>query len=361
MKGNECGSRPQILIVDDHKEVLITLKIWLEEEGFDAFAAANSGEALKILDQESIQVALLDFRLGTENGLDVAKMLTTADSNLKIIMITGFPSYNIAVESIKCGMFDYISKEESEEKFLDTIRKALRARNRDCLKNGLEPDKQSYLKFAVICNHSLIKERLANFSANYPDYKLMKTYCSIRELKKAEYVPEIDIAMVCATCCIDSFNEAFGIFNDLYRAIPSVKPVIFNEFFSEEEKVDLIRIGVKGFFSKDIDSEKLEKALLLIQQGEIWSSRKLTCLALPNGPEYLKNYLSGRETYGLSAREKDILKAMIRGLKNTEIADRLFISENTVKTHVNKIFKKFGVKNRAQAICIALDKKILRQ
>jgi len=360
MKGNETGKRRSILIVDDHKEVLITLKIWLEEEGFDAFSALNSVEALKILEQENVEVALLDFRLGTENGLDVAKMLNTTDEKLKIIILTGFPSYDVAVESIKSGMFDYISKEESEDKILDAIKRALRAREMECLKNGEETSRQSFLKFIVVCNHSLIKERLTNFSHNYPDFKLMKTYCSVKELKKAEYIPEIDIAMVCATCCIDSFNDSFRVFNDLYKAIPNIKPVIFNEFFSEEEKVDLIRIGVKGFFSIDMDSDKLEKALTLIKKGEIWSSRKLTCLALPNGPEYLKNYLAGQESYGLSAREKDILKAMVRGLKNNEIANRLFISENTVKTHINKIFKKFKVKNRAQAICIALEKKILR-
>ena len=220
-------------------------------------------------------------------------------------------------------------------------------------------DQSCHLKFAVFCNHTLIKERLDNFSANYPEYKLVKTYCSINELKKSDHVPQMDIALVCATCCIDSFNNAFGIFHDLYRAIPSVKPVIFNEHFSDSEKVDLIRIGVKGFFSTDIDSTKLKKALSLIKQGEIWANRKLTSQALPNGPEYLKNYFDCRETYGLSAREKDILTAMIRGLKNTEIADCLYISENTVKTHLNNIFKKFGVKNRAQAISMTLGKKIL--
>ena len=91
----------------------------------------------------------------------------------------------------------------------------------------------------------------------------------------------------------------------------------------------------------------------------MWTSRRLTSLALPNGPEYLKNYLDRMEAYLLSSREKDILKAMVFGLKNKEIAEKLFISENTVKTHINNIYKKFGVNNRAQAIRFALERKIL--
>jgi LuxR family transcriptional regulator of csgAB operon len=141
--------------------------------------------------------------------------------------------------------------------------------------------------------------------------------------------------------------------------IPRVKPVLFNEDFPEEKKVDLIRIGVKGFFSIDMGSETLKKALTLIKKGETWASRRLLSTAIPNGPDYLKKYLPGKvENFTLSEREKDILKAMVLGLKNKEIADKLFISENTVKTHISNIFKKFDVNNRAQAIMFALENNI---
>ena len=141
--------------------------------------------------------------------------------------------------------------------------------------------------------------------------------------------------------------------------MPRVKPVLLNEDFSEEKKVDLIRIGVKGFFSIDIGSETLKKALTLIKKGETWASRRLLSIAIPSGPDYLKNYLPGKAlSFTLSDREKDILKTMVLGLKNREIADKLFISENTVKTHISNIFKKFGVNNRSQAILFAMEHKV---
>lgn len=349
-----------ILIVDDDKDVLTSFRVWLSSEGFTPFTASSSSEALKILDEEDVAVALLDFRLGTESGLTTAKMLKEVDGNLKIIIITGYPSPETAVESIKAGLFDYLSKGTSNEKILKTIQNAVRTRHKEMREKGEIISRPPLLKFIAVCNHSLIKERLANFSLNFPDYKMIKTYNCLDKLQESGYVPEVDVAMVCATCCIDSFDGAFGFFNEFYKILPTVKPILFNESFSDDQKVDLIRIGVRGFFSIDMDSKTMERAFLLIKKGEMWASRRLTSLAVPSGPEYLADYLSEEvETHGLSGREKQILRAMISGLKNKEIADKLFISEMTVKSHINRIYKKFGVNNRARAILYARENKIL--
>ncbi len=356
---NDNNDKPSILIVDDDNEVLISFKIWLEGEGFRALTASNSKEALTIIQEEEIKVVLLDFRLDTENGLAVAKMLNEMDNNLKITIITGYPSYATAVESIKSGLFDYLSKGESSEKILETIKKALQAREKELREKGKIISKKPLLKFIAICKHSLIKERLESFSLKNPDFKLIKTYNSIEHFSQKAYVPEVDIAMACATCCAETFDRCIDFFNKLYQMIPRVKPILFNESFSEDEKVDLIKIGVKGFFSIDMDSETLKKALTLIKKGDIWTSRKLISRAIPNGSDYLKSYLSSNvKSFMLSDREKDILKTMVLGLKNKEIADKLFISENTVKTHMSNIFKKFDVNNRTQAILFALENKV---
>lgn len=134
----------------------------------------NDDEAIKILEEERVEVAFLDFRLGSEDGLTVAKMLKKINESLKVIIITGFPSHHTAVEAMKSGMFDYLSKGESDEKILETLNKAVRSREMEILKKGKASPRKSSLKFIVICNHSLIKERLENFSLNYLDFKLMK-------------------------------------------------------------------------------------------------------------------------------------------------------------------------------------------
>lgn len=356
---NNSDNKPLLLIVDDDNDVLISLQIWLEGEGFHVLTALNSQDALKIVEEEEIEVALLDFRLGTENGLKAAKMLNDLDDDLKIIIITGYPSYETAVESIKSGLFDYLSKGDSNDKILESIKKALKAREKERKAKGKVVSQKPLLKFIIFCKHSLIKERMENISHNNPDFRLIKTYNSLEILNQKTCVPEVDIALVCATCCMERGERCFEFFNQLYQMIPRVKPVLFNEDFSEEEKIDLIKIGVKGFFSIDMGSETLKKALILIKQGETWASRRLLSIAIPSGADYLKNYLPGKAlSFTLSEREKDILKTMVLGLKNKEIADKLFISENTVKTHISNIFKKFGVNNRAQAILFAMENKV---
>ncbi len=353
------NNQTSILVIDDDREVLVSFQIWLEGEGYTSFTASNSAEAIKALEEHTIDVALVDFKLATEDGLAVAELLKKIDKDLKIIIITGYPSYETALKSMKAGLFDYLSKGESNEKIIETIRKAVRERDRERIENGEAHPRESFLKFIVICKHSLIKERLDAFSKKYPDFKLMRTYNSLQHFLKAEYVPEVDIALVCTTCCIKTFDDSFAFFDELYKALPMVKPILFNEYFNDTEKVELIKIGVKGFFSIDMDSEKLEKALSLIKKGEIWTSRKLINRAVPDGPEYLKTIRSHLDSYGLSTREKEILKALVLGLKNKEIADKLFISEMTVKSHINRIYKKFGVNNRARAIRFAMENKIL--
>ena len=351
--------KPRLLVVDDDNEVLTSFKLWLEGEGFRTFTALNSKEALTILEEEVIEVVLLDFRLGSEDGLTVAKLLNEADDDLKIIIITGYPSYEKAVESIKAGIFDYLSKGESNDKILETIKKALQVREKEQRAKGKIRSKKPFLKFIVLCKHSLIKERLETFSLKNPGFRLIKTYNSLEILDQKTDVPEVDVALVCSTCCVVTFDSCFDFFNKLYRLLPQVKPVLFNENFPEERKVDLIRIGVKGFLSIDMGSDTLKKALTLIKKGETWASRRLLSFALLSGPDYLKNYLPDQaETFTLSGREQDILKKMVLGLKNKEIADQLFISENTVKTHISNIFKKFGVKNRAQAIIYVMGHKV---
>ncbi|MCP4217803.1 MAG: response regulator [bacterium] len=353
------GSKPAILVVDDDNEVLVSFKIWLGAEGLQVFTAANSSEAIPILEQETVSVVLLDFRLGTENGLRVAENLRDVDENLKIIIITGHPSYDTAVETMKSGFFDYLSKGSPNEKILETIHNALRARDKESLAKKDAPAPETLLTFTVICRHSLLKERLKNFSDNFLRYKLFKTFDSIRHMEARKYLPEIDIAMICASCSIGSFEDSFTFFHSLFKMVPNIKPVLFNENYSEAEKVELIKIGIKGFFSVDMDSDTLEKALFALKEGEMWANRKLVNSALPNSMEYLTERLKGSETFGLSDREREILNAIVLGLKNKEIADKLFISEVTVKSHLHRIFKKLNVDNRSKAIRFAMEKKLL--
>lgn len=357
---NDKG-KPTILVVDDDKQVLRSLKIWFKNEGFEPLTASNGTEALKTLKNKDVDVALLDLRMSKEDGIDIAQQMKTVDEQVKIIIMTGFPSYETAVNAMKTGVFDYISKGSSNEKIMAVVRKALELRTKE--KPGElpeQPEVKPRITFVLFCSHSLIKERLENFSKSNPEFKLVKSFPSVDSFKTKSISQEIDVALVCAGCNLKTFKESYRVFPELYRSYPGIKPVVINETFVDKEKVELLKMGIRGFSSRDLNSEKLEKALRQVKRGEIWVSRSVTQLSLKEMNNYKTSaIMKDKNVFGLTEREVEILRTMALGLKNKAIAEKLFISEKTVKTHINRIFKKLGVANRTRAILSAIEKKLL--
>ncbi|MBE0598504.1 MAG: response regulator transcription factor [Desulfuromonadales bacterium] len=102
---------------------------------------------------------------------------------------------------------------------------------------------------------------------------------------------------------------------------------------------DLVSRGFAGFLPAYADESMLAKALDSVHRGELWIDRKTL------RDSFLHK---GREEVSLTRREQEILRCLNSGLSNKEIAEKLRITEQTVKSHCNHLYKKFGVKNRLQ-------------
>ncbi|MDO6706527.1 LuxR C-terminal-related transcriptional regulator [Photobacterium sp. 1_MG-2023] len=114
-------------------------------------------------------------------------------------------------------------------------------------------------------------------------------------------------------------------------------------------QVEALKIwpNLVGVFYTSDSLEILSEGLEKIQNGELWFSRKL-CQALIS--EYRSTQTSfPKMSVELTAREKEIMQLLVSGASNSQIAESLFVSENTVKTHLHNVFKKIKVKNRLQA------------
>lgn len=116
--------------------------------------------------------------------------------------------------------------------------------------------------------------------------------------------------------------------------------------------------GAKGFLSKDVSISDLIKAIQAVHNGEVWLERKLMARYLEG--EALANSRgesqAGSQKKGLTPREKEVLCLLTTGCTNKEIATALFISEKTVKSHLNSIFRKLDVTRRLQAILYAINR-----
>jgi DNA-binding NarL/FixJ family response regulator len=351
--------KPGILIVDDDKQVLKSLKMWLRNEGFRPMTASDGNEAEAVIKDNVIEVALVDFKMGKEDGIDVAQRLGEVDNRLKIIMLTGFPSYETAVKAMKVGIFDYISKGSSNGKILDAINNAVEEREREINLGHHELLSSNRIRLILFCNHSLLKERLQNLSKSNPTFQLVNAFPSVRSGGAKSISQQVDIALVCASCNLKDLKDAYRLLPEFYRIFPEVKTIIINENFSDQEKVELLELGIRGFASRELSSEDLEKTLLHVNKGEIWVSRSVINLSLRRMSSYkTPKVFNYKSRFQLTEREIEILRAMALGLKNKQIAEKLFISEKTVKTHINRLFKKLGVNTRAKAVLTAVENQV---
>jgi DNA-binding NarL/FixJ family response regulator len=111
---------------------------------------------------------------------------------------------------------------------------------------------------------------------------------------------------------------------------------------------------ISGIIPQEADQESLCKALKVVHSGEIWIEQKHLKILISKG----KELPDGGGVKGLSQQDKRIVEFISQGFKNSEIAERLCLSEPTIKAHISRIYKMLKVKNRVQLACMAQDNPI---
>ncbi|MFO7817680.1 MAG: sigma-54 dependent transcriptional regulator [Desulfovibrionales bacterium] len=125
MSSAENNARPNILITDDDFSLREVLDISLTNTGYNVFAAADTEQSLKFLSSERINLVLLDLKLGNENGLDLLRLIRSQYSDIPVLMITAFSETESAVEAMKLGASDFISKPFDLDNFLQIVQHTL--------------------------------------------------------------------------------------------------------------------------------------------------------------------------------------------------------------------------------------------
>lgn len=139
--------------------------------------------------------------------------------------------------------------------------------------------------------------------------------------------------------------------------IPDLKIIVFSMFGDEEYYYKMIDIGVKGFILKSSGISELEKAIHEVMLGESFFSNELLRKIINNFGH--KNTIKPTENIGLTPRETEVLKLICMGLSNLEIAEKLFISDKTVKSHRSNLLEKTKSKNSSALILYAVKHKIV--
>lgn len=138
---------------------------------------------------------------------------------------------------------------------------------------------------------------------------------------------------------------------------PETQVVMLTVSDDDENLFAAIQSGADGYLLKDLNTTEFIALLEGLGDGEAAIDRKMTT-RLVNGYKTLAND-GGQSQNNLTKREIELLHLMVDGTSNKGIAEKLFISENTVKYHIRNILQKLGVQNRTEAVGIAIKKGLL--
>ncbi|WP_433238773.1 response regulator [Streptosporangium sp. CA-135522] len=149
-------------------------------------------------------------------------------------------------------------------------------------------------------------------------------------------------------------------------AHPGTQVVVLTTYSDDESVFAALQAGARGFLTKSADAEEISRAIATVMRGDAQldptvQRRLLETMTPPDAPGGGRPSRPGRDPEGsegglpdgLTRREGEVLRLIAQGRSNAEISTALFIGEATVKTHINNLFAKIGVRDRAQAVAYA--------
>jgi DNA-binding NarL/FixJ family response regulator len=137
---------------------------------------------------------------------------------------------------------------------------------------------------------------------------------------------------------------------------PNIKVLILTTYADDRSVIDALRAGARGYLTKDSGAQEIRDALQQVTRGRAAIDPAVQhhlLDAITTTPPAAHTDPGPQPPDGLTPREVEVLSLIAQGLSNSEIADRLVISETTVKSHINHLFAKTGVRDRAQAVTYA--------
>lgn len=175
--------------------------------------------------------------------------------------------------------------------------------------------------------------------------------------KSKEYSPDV-ILMDIGLPNIDGIEATKRI-----KAInPDSKILIFTSRDNEDDVFASFKAGADGYIMKGSSPAQTTNAIKAVSEGTAWIDPAIARLVLSNiqknspapTPSGEINYKAGKNTYGLTEREMEVLALIVEGLSNPQIADKLVITRATAKAHVHSILQKLYVDDRTKAAIMAM-------
>jgi len=208
------------------------------------------------------------------------------------------------------------------------------------------------IRLLVADDHPMLREGLVAVLGTQPDFEV------VGEASDGDEVVRLAERLVPDVILLDlemPGTDGVAALERLRSAGSTARTVVFTAYDTDERILGSLRAGARGYLLKGASRQEIFGAIRTVHAGG--------SLLQPAVTDRLLERIDrgdGQDTGNLTPRELEVLALLARGLKNAEIADRLFISERTVKFHVGSILAKLGADNRTEAVTIAAHRGLVR-
>ncbi len=202
------------------------------------------------------------------------------------------------------------------------------------------------IRVLIADEHPIARQGLQAMFANTPDIDIVATAENVPEFTEQVRVHSPDVILLDLCVKRHRITEAVA---SARQNDPGLRFLIFTTFRGPDEIAMALKSKMDGYVLKTDPLEELTKAIRAVSRGGVWLS-----------PALLREQQGKAASLSLTEREREVLTLIAAGNSNHEVADTLFISEGTVKFHVNNILTKLGAADRTEAVVIGFQRGLLR-
>jgi NarL family two-component system response regulator LiaR len=208
---------------------------------------------------------------------------------------------------------------------------------------------ENSIRIMIVDDHAVVRSGLSAFLTVMPDLEMVgEAENGEQAVVRAELLKPDVILMDLMMPVMDGVSAIRAI----KGKTASVQIIALTSFQEDELVQNALKAGAIGYLMKNVSARELAAAIRAAKDGKMTLSPE-AAQALVHASQ------AAADTGDLTEREREVLKLMVEGLNNAEIAERLVVSLSTVKYHIGNIFMKLGVDNRVAAVTMAMQKKMV--